>query len=101
MQVTGAMGPAGEGTKVNGKISVTHAELEQLLHVANADCGAAESHGLLCGIICAAGDAHERLWLEQILGEGNTLSASAQRSRELLAILYAESRLRLDEDGWR
>ena len=99
MQVTGVMDLAGEGPKVNGKISVTHAELDQLLHAADAECGAAESHGLLCGIICAAGDADEKLWLDQILGERNTLSASAQRSRELLARLYVESRLRLDEDG--
>ena len=89
----------GEGSKVTGKMSVTHAELDQLLHAAAADCGAAESHGMLCGIICAAGEADEKLWLEQILGEGNTLSAAAQKSAELLARLYAESRLRLDEDG--
>jgi uncharacterized protein YgfB (UPF0149 family) len=99
MQATGELDLTGEGSKVNGKISVTHAELDQLLHAADADCGAAESHGVLCGIICAAGNADEMLWLEQILGEGNTLSASAQKSRELLARLYAESRLRLEEDG--
>jgi uncharacterized protein YgfB (UPF0149 family) len=93
------MDQAGEGMKVNGKISVTHTELDQLLHAADADCGAAESHGMLCGILCAAGNADEKLWLEPILGEGNTLGAAAQESRELLARLYAESRLRLNEDG--
>jgi uncharacterized protein YgfB (UPF0149 family) len=99
MQTTGGMDIAGEGSKVIGKTTLTHAELDQQLHAADADCGAAESHGMLCGIICAAGNADEKLWLEQILGEGNTLSAAAQKARELLERLYAESRLRLEEDG--
>jgi yecA family protein len=84
---------------VIGKTTLTHAELDQQLHAADADCGAAESHGMLCGIICAAGNADEKLWLEQILGEGNTLSAAAQKARDLLERLYAESRLQLEEDG--
>ena len=55
-----------------------HAELEDLLQAAGAECGAAESHGLVCGMICAAGSAAKRGWLEHLLGEGNTLSAAAQ-----------------------
>jgi len=89
---------AGEGAKVTEKPPITHAQLDKVLQTADADCGAAESHGLLCGIICAAGNADEDLWLEQILGKGNTLSALAQTCRELLARLYAETRLLLTSD---
>jgi yecA family protein len=73
-----------------------HAELEDLLQAAGAECGAAESHGLVCGMICAAGSAAKRGWLEHLLGEGNTLSAAAQAAADMLATLYAGTLLKLN-----
>jgi yecA family protein len=74
-----------------------YAALEAALESADADYGAAESHGLLCGIICAAGKSDEAQWLEQVLGEENTLSAAARAVRDLLGSLYSRSLLQLND----
>ena len=74
-----------------------YAVLKAALESAAAGCNAAESHGLLCGIICAAGKSAEAQWLEQVLGEGNTLSAAAQIARDLLVSLYSKSLLQLND----
>jgi yecA family protein len=74
-----------------------HAELEDALQAAGAECGAAESHGLVCGMVCAAGSAAKRGWLEHLLGEGNTLSAAARAAADMLATLYAATLLKLDD----
>lgn len=83
---------------MNEKVAFDYAGLETALKSADADCGAAESQGLLCGICCAAGQADTAPWLGHILGEGNTLSAAAQASEELLQALYANIRLHLNAD---
>jgi yecA family protein len=75
-----------------------YAGLENALQSADADCGAAESHGLLCGICCAAGKADTAPWLEHILGAGNTLSAAAQNCHELLTELYAATLQHLNDN---
>jgi hypothetical protein len=74
-----------------------YAELEDALQAAGAGCGAAESHGLICGMICAAGSSVKRGWMEQLLGEGNTLSAAAQTVADMLATLYAGTLLKLND----
>jgi yecA family protein len=74
-----------------------HGELEDILQAAGAECGAAESHGLVCGMICAAGSAAKRGWLEHLLGEGNSLSAAARAAADMLAMLYAGTLLKLND----
>lgn len=61
---------------MNGTSTFDYAGLETALQAAEADCGAAESHGLLCGISSATDRVDTALWLEQILGEGNNLSVT-------------------------
>lgn len=82
---------------MNEETACDYAVLETALETAGAECGAAESHGLLCGIICAAGKSDEAQWLEQVLGEENTLSAAAQVARGLLVSLYSRSLLQLND----
>jgi yecA family protein len=77
--------------------SCDHAGMQVVLESAGAECTAAESHGLICGMICAAGKAEEALWLEHVLGEGNTLSAAAQTARDSLAELYSRSLQQLND----
>ncbi len=69
---------------MNEKAALTYERLQDVLQAADADCGAAESHGLLCGIICAAGTSDPAVWLDHLLGAGNDLSAMAQTARTLL-----------------
>ena len=82
---------------MNETSEVTYEQLQGALQSADADSSAAESHGAICGIICASGPVDAMLWLEQLLGEGNTVSASAQSAQRLLTELYSESLLHLDD----
>ena len=64
--------------------SSSYETLEARLRAADADSGAAEAHGLLCGMVTAGGRSTPDVWLEHLLGADNTLSAAAQECRELL-----------------
>jgi uncharacterized protein YgfB (UPF0149 family) len=82
---------------LNETFKVTYDQLQAALQAADADSGAAESHGVICGIICAAGASEPALWFDHLLGEGNTDSATAQSARLLLRELYSESLLHLND----
>ena len=43
-------------------------EIRDCLQAADAESGAAEAHGLLCGMLCARAGTGPEPWLEQILG---------------------------------
>jgi yecA family protein len=78
-------------------LTVTYDRLQAALQSADADSGAAECHGVVCGIICAAGTSEPAFWLDHLLGEGNTGSAMAQSAQLLLRELYSDSLLHLDD----
>jgi hypothetical protein len=77
--------------------TVAFDRLQDALQAADADSGAAESHGVICGIICAAGTSDPGLWLDHLLGEGNTASAMAQSAQLLLTEIYSETLLHFND----
>jgi uncharacterized protein YgfB (UPF0149 family) len=86
-----------ENGALNEIVNVTYERLQTALESADADSGAAESHGVICGIICAAGKSDPALWREHLLGDGNTVSMRSQSAQSLLTALYSESLLHLDD----
>lgn len=82
---------------MNETVTVTYDRLQAALQAADADSGAAESHGLICGILCAAGTSDPALWLDHLLGAGNTGSAMAQSAQLLLTEIYSETLLHLND----
>lgn len=56
-------------------------ELDQLLGRAEANAGAAEVHGLLCGLLCAAGRIDRRQWEPQVFADTDTGSVAGQQGR--------------------
>ncbi|NIP73444.1 MAG: UPF0149 family protein [Gammaproteobacteria bacterium] len=48
--------------------AVEYDALASALQRAGAPAGAAESHGLLCGILCAGGEVDRGVWLTEVLG---------------------------------
>lgn len=76
--------------KMTEKPPGSHAELDGMLQAAGAQSGAAEAHGLLCGISCAGGTVAGDEWLAHLLGEDNTLSAAAQHCGAALVSLQKE-----------
>lgn len=73
--------------------------LDRQLRAAGAAMHAAEAHGALCGIVCASGRAGPALWLEHLLGEGNTRSAAAQACGDLLEALQNDIVSQLHDDA--
>lgn len=71
-------------------------ELESVLATADAEADASECHGVLCGMICAAGTVDVTKVLDYLLGEGNALSAVARDCQHFLERLYADALLHLN-----
>ena len=64
-------------------------ELDQILGRAEASAGAAEVHGLLCGLLCAAGRLDEGQWAGQLFVETDTRSVAQQQGRAAVQSLAA------------
>lgn len=67
---------------------LTYDALEALLARAEATTDAAETHGLICGLLCAAGRLDEDMWLAHIYDEppdANNIAAQ-QANRTLLQL---------------
>jgi yecA family protein len=82
---------------LNETNTVSYDRLQAALQAADVDSGAAESHGAMCGIICAAGTPDPTLWFEHLLGAGNTASAMTQSAQLLLTELYSETLLHFND----
>jgi yecA family protein len=87
----------GEGCALNETENVTYDGLQDALQATDADSGAAECHGVICGVICASCTSDPALWLDHLLGERNTDSAMAKSAQLLLTELYSESLLHLND----
>jgi len=75
-------------------------ELDEKLRSADADSGAAEAHGLLSGTLVAGGKVAPAVWLEHLLGEGNTLSAAASDCSDMLAALQHDVLRRFNDEAF-
>ena len=77
--------------------------LDALLRESAAAMEAAESHGHLCGLICAAGKVAEEFWVEQVFGGFEAKEAGCPDCEPLLSHLYAWTcvSLRSEDLGFR
>lgn len=68
----------------------SYADLQDALRRADANAGAAEAHGILCGMLCAEQGADRAAWIAEVLGEQPAGNLSAQEAAALLdAVLNA------------
>lgn len=76
--------------------------VEQILQKTGALLDAAETHGVLCGFLCAAPIAEDQSWLAHVLGETGADRQLAEDSRRTLARLkdYVDEQLRESEMGF-
>jgi yecA family protein len=72
--------------------------LESGLAEAGACSEASDSHGMLCGLICAAGSAEPATWEPALLGGQVIPGAALDRSRRLLGELYHRTQVQLHSD---
>ena len=70
-------------------------EIEDLCHQDDLDFGAAECHGILSGLICAAGEVDSQHWLTLLYDNTDNLD---DRRRTLLEQLYQQTLQQLGSD---
>lgn len=66
-------------------------QLEGLLFDVDAMLGATESHGALCGMLCAQGATDAAQWMLQVLGEHEETSSALQQAGKLLMQIHTLS----------
>lgn len=71
--------------------------LNEALTKAEAEFVAAESHGALCGMICAAGRVELASWLGQIFAELDMNNLLIQEASQLLVGLYNDTQAQLND----
>ncbi len=71
--------------------------LDEALQKAGAECVAAESHGTLCGMICASGSIELSGWLELIFEELDMNNLLIQEASQLLVGLYQDTQSQLND----
>ena len=69
-------------------MTTSYTVCSQALARARAELGAAECHGLLCGMLCGVDEQAPRRWLEEVLGPEEPVRKSKDECRnELLRVL--------------
>ncbi len=63
-------------------------QLEGLLFDVDAMLGATESHGALCGMLCAQGATEAAQWMLQVLGDHEETSSALQQAGKLLIQIH-------------
>jgi yecA family protein len=63
-------------------------ELDELLYQVDAALGASESHGALCGMLCAQGATEVSQWMLHVLGEHDETSGALQQAGKSLMLVH-------------
>ena len=63
-------------------------DLQDVLDMASPGADPADAHGLMCGLICAAGSAEPRRWLGEVLEDYDPADRKQARAFEALKALY-------------
>lgn len=72
-------------------------QLQDALEKADADMYASESHGALCGMICAAGQADLETWLKQVFVDFDLNNMHIKEASQLLAGLFENAKIQLND----
>ena len=69
-------------------MATSYTVCSRVLARARAELGAAECHGLLCGMLCGVDEQAPQRWLEEVLGPGGQVQKDGDECRdELLRVL--------------
>ena len=74
--------------------------LDDSLLRANSDTTAAEAHGMLCGMICASGEANTETWLQHLLGEDEPHNLLRQETRAQLEQLQQSTQQQISDGNY-
>ena len=71
--------------------------IDSALARAAASADASDSHGYLCGLVCAAGYAEPAQWEPELLGDCQSAAEEIEESRRLLKLLYQDIQAKLND----
>lgn len=74
-------------------------QLEDLLFEVDAPLGATESHGALCGMLCAQGATEASQWMLQVLGEHEDTSKALQQTGKKLLLIHQITVEQMNDSG--
>lgn len=71
--------------------------LKEALVKADAELVASESHGTLCGMLCAAGSVELSVWLDEVFNEMDLQDMLVKEASQLLVGLFNETQTQLND----
>ncbi|BAU56709.1 YecA family protein [Halorhodospira halochloris] len=74
--------------------------VEESLQAVGAHVGAAESHGMLCGVLTGAQDTSQARWIADVLADTEPRGEAARACLEMLTILYDETAAGLADENF-
>lgn len=75
-----------------------YSELESALTAVGATMGAAQAHGLLCGMLCAKPDTEQAPWMAQVLENTAPKGEEAQAVLAALTQLFEDGKAALESE---
>ena len=75
---------------------VDYYDVVDALERASTGADAADCHGLLCGLICAAGFADQKLWVPQVFDAYNPRDLLQAQALKVLQTIYEDTLARLN-----
>ena len=70
---------------------MSYAGCARTLERACASVGAAECHGMLCGLLCGLAEQAPERWLDEVLGEAPTPAGARAECREELLVVMGQT----------
>jgi hypothetical protein len=76
-----------------------YARFEQALESIGLDQGASETHGVLCGLVCAGTSQAHVEWIGQLFSDRPSDDLLVREARQMLGQLYLASRQQIEDEG--
>jgi uncharacterized protein len=76
-----------------------HSRFDQSLESIGLDLGASETHGVICGLICAGTSQAHIDWIENLFAERPSNDLLVRETRQMLGQLYLASSQQLGDEG--
>ena len=77
---------------------ISFSEVSAALADTNAEMGAAECHGMFCGVLCANGQLNVEAMAAQVMGAADKGNDRAQASARIIGALLSETMAQLNGD---
>lgn len=77
-----------------------HETVQDVLDGVGAEVGAAESHGMLCGMLSGPRDADRARWIAEVLADTEPKGEAARACLETLSLMYDETTAAFAEENF-